>query len=220
MKAAVFGATGGVGYQVVKKLAQAGYDVVAVSRSKPDRPSSSGRVNVRVGDMTNHEFVRLAVADCDVVLICLGINRKSKNLWSAAASPLDLMSRVMTTLLAVIGDDPSKRLIDLSAFGVGEVRKHSFLFRLILRTTSIHHAYIDHARVERMLRSSPVNWTIVKPPGLNDKDDDVRLEDRQDDWTSFDSASRKSVAQFMVDAVTDHSTYRKVITVGTPKGSV
>jgi len=214
MKVAVLGATGGTGSLVVRKLVEQGHEAIAVSRKQAAFPGLDKLVESRTGDLFNPTFVRAALADCDAVIICLGINRKSKNLWSGAASPLDLMSSVAKAVVDAIGGDRSKRLLYLSAFGVGEEHKHAMLFRFVLRTTSISSAYADHARAEQIIKSSALDWTIIRPPGLNDKDEEAELIDRSDRWSSFDSASRRSVAKFFVHALGNTGLSRKTVTIG------
>jgi len=218
MKVAVFGATGGTGSLVVRKLVEQGHEAIAVSRKPAAFAGLEKPVESRTGDLFDQKFVKAALADCDAAIICLGINRKSKNLWSGAASPLNLMSSVVGAVVGAIGDDASKRLLYLSAFGVGEEHKHAMLFRFVLRTTSISSAYADHARAEQIIRSSALNWTIVRPPGLNDKEEEVELVDRGDRWSSFDSASRKSVAKFFDDALENTALTRKTVTIGAKAG--
>ena len=215
MKVAVFGATGSTGSLVVRRLIDDGHTAVGVSRSPSRLDDLGDRFAFRVGDMTDRAFVAGAIADCEVVISCIGQNRKTKSLWSARMSPPDILERVAQAVIDAIRTQRSKRFIFLSAFGVGEdMRKHALLFRLLLRSSTVWQAYQDHARAESTIRSAGIDWTIVRPPGLTDKDTDARLVDRGGRWSSFETVSRKSLARFLVECADDRSTLNRVTTIG------
>lgn len=214
MKVAVLGATGSTGSLVIDKLLANGHEVVAVSRSPAPPRSFAARFSSEVGDLTDSIFLGAALADCDAVISCLGQNRKSKSLFSKPTSPPNILQTVARITLEAIGGR-HVRFIYLSAFGVGEdMKHHALLFRIILRLSSIHVAYLDHAEAERLIKASAQEWTIVKPPGLTDLDKEVPLRDRGDEWSSFESVTKKSLAGYLVGCLDDPSTVRKSITVG------
>jgi uncharacterized protein YbjT (DUF2867 family) len=168
--------------------------------------------------MTDRGFVAEAIGGCDAVVTCIGHRLKSANPWSASTSPPDIMTRVTAAVVAALGDDRSRHLIYLSAFGVGgDLKKHSVLFRLVLRTSSIRESYQDHATAEAMIKASRASWTIVRPPGLTNADRDVDLVDRGDRWTSFETVSRVSLARFLVECAEDRATVGQTITIGERK---
>ena len=217
MKMAVFGATGSTGSLVGKSVVERGHEAVGVSRSKPGQEAPQ-RFESRMGDMTDRSFVAQAIRDCDAVITCIGHNRKTANLWSASTSPPSTLADVASAVAGALGNDAPKRLVYLSAFGVGDdLKKHSIIFRLVLRTSSIWGAYQDHAKAEEIIRAAPASWTIVRPPGLTNADKDVDLVDRGDRWTSFETVSRKSLARFLVECAENRATANKTMTIGERK---
>ncbi len=53
--------------------------------------------------------------------------------------------------MGVIGSDHSKRVVYLSAFGVGaELKQHALLFRLVLKLSSLGGSYEDHDHAEAL----------------------------------------------------------------------
>ena len=201
---------------VVNKLMAQEHEVVAVSRSPAPARTPASRFAARTGDLTDVAFLRTAIEGCDAVISCLGQTRASKSLFAKRTSPPDILYRVAAATIAAIGDGP-QQFIYMSAFGVGDdLRRHALFFRIILRLSSIHDAYLDHARAEAAIRASNVRWTIVRPQGLTDKDEEILLVDKSDRWSSFESASKKSVAAYLVTCAERRGPLGATITIGKP----
>ena len=54
----------------------------------------------------------------------------------------------------------------------------------------------------------------MRPPGLTDKDEEVPLVDKGDGWSSFENASKRSVAAFLVQCAERRGPLQVTITVG------
>ena len=168
MRVAILGATGSTGSLAMEKLLAKGHQVVAVSRQPLSRDASLPRVVSKVGDLTDADSLGDAVADCAAVISCLGQKRASRGLFARRTSPPDILQRVAGATVEAIGGG-RQNLICMSVFGVGaDRRRHALLFRIILRLSTIHEAYLDHAEAEARIARSSVRWTIVRPPGLSD----------------------------------------------------
>jgi uncharacterized protein YbjT (DUF2867 family) len=214
MKVAVLGATGGTGSLVVDTLLARGHDVVAISRSPTPPREPATRFAKVTGDLTDAAFLHKAIDGCDAVISCLGQNRSSKSLFARRISPPDILCRVAAATIAAIVSGP-QHFIYLSAFGVGEDRhRHALLFRIILRLSSIHAAYLDHAEAEATIRKSQARWTIVRPPGLTEKDAEVPLVDKGDRWSSFETVSKRSLATFLVQCAEQQGPLARTMTIG------
>ncbi len=214
MKVAVFGATGRVGALVVQTLLDREHEVVSVSRSTLSQ-HYQGHVESRTGDMTDPAFIQSVMSDCDGLIFCVGQRLKSPtNLFSKNLSPSDIRTQIVGPIMRVIGSDHSKRFVYLSAFGVGtDLRKHALVFRLVLRLSSLGKSYQDHNQAEGIVRASKTNWTIVRPPGLTDKDDVVPLVDSRGQWTSFMTVTRKSIAKYLVETLGNRDMNRETVTI-------
>lgn len=214
MKVAVLAANGSTGSLVVDKLLADGHEVVAVARSPVPRRDAASRFSVKAGELTDAAFLKDAMDGCDAVISCVGQSRASKSLFAKRTSPPDILRRVAAATLTAIGDCP-QHYVYLSAFGVGEDRKrHALFFRIILRLSSLNDAYLDHAEAEAAINRSPVRWTIARAPGLTDKDEEVPLVDTHDRWSSFETASRRSVAAYLVRCVETGASLRRTVTIG------
>lgn len=166
MKLAVFGATGGVGTQLVKIALDQGHTVTAFVRD-PARftlPSHPALHVVTVPDLADTERVQTAVAGCDAALS--GIGPSGTKDLTAASVP----TRHILTALDKAGVD---RFIAVSAAPVGPVpAEDGFLNRRIVfpMTRSLFRGiYGDLAVMEKEIAASGIKWTVVRPPKLTDK---------------------------------------------------
>ncbi|KRB82929.1 hypothetical protein ASE00_13120 [Sphingomonas sp. Root710] len=208
------GASGSTGALVVDTLLAKGHQIVALSRSAVPARLPVSHFTQKAGDLTDADFLRGAITGCDAVISCIGQNRASKSLFAKRVSPADILQRVAAATIAAIGDGP-QHFIYLSAFGVGaDRRKHALMFRIILRLSAIHEAYLDHDLAEAAIGASGLRWTIVRPPGLTDNDEAVPLIDKSERWSSFETVSKRSVAAYLVERAEEGGPLGRTITVG------
>ena len=72
-------------------------------------------------------------------------------------------------------------------------------------------AYEDHDRQEQAVRKSKLDWTIVRPVMLNDKDSDEYKATIGK--PSAGSISRKGVAKFILDSLESEKFVRDTVTL-------
>jgi len=104
-----------------------------------------------------------------------------------------------------------KRLITISAFGVGDSNKNVVLpVRLVLNYSSMAYAFEDHGEVEKLVRRTAeewkregrsLEWTLVRPCMLNDKEAaEVKVLGNDGKGAGLMAGiSRGSVVRFMVE---------------------
>ncbi|HOA66671.1 MAG TPA: NAD(P)H-binding protein [Phycicoccus elongatus] len=200
MKLVVFGATGGVGSQIVAQGAAAGHEVTAVTRREVSIP---GSVRVAVGDIEDPTFVSDVIAGHDAVASALGLRRaKETSLRGPLASPPDLTSRVSGHIVAGMHTHGVHRVAAVSAAGVGNSRPGLNPFmRALIRFTNVGAFYADLERMEPVYAASGLDWCCVRPTGLTDgpSTGGVRLVDR----FAFNAwITRADVAAYVLDCVT------------------
>ncbi len=208
MKVVVFGASGGVGRQVVQQALEEGYAVRGVYRSSSSFPS---RPNLEIA-YVNDIFDRLAIAEIvagrDAVISCLGARREnSRNPWSKVTSPLNLMERFSKGLIqAMTPLAKPKRVVIVSAAGVGSSAHlvHPVL-RFVFKHSTVGLEYKDLARMEDQVERSSLDWTIVRPVTLTTG----RLTNKVKICSRYgltDSISRADVASFMLRCLKEPTT--------------
>ncbi|MFC7895958.1 NAD(P)-dependent oxidoreductase [Streptomyces sp. NPDC057381] len=163
MKLTVFGATGGIGQEVVRQALGAGHHVTAVVRD-PSRLSVSGeRLEVFRADLSDPASVRPAVAGRDAVLSGLGA-RSRKDAGVA--------TRLTRTVLGAMRAEGVRRVLVVSAAPVGpRPQGEGPLDRAVRGIVSavLKDVYADLRAMEEELARSGTDWTVVRPPRLQDK---------------------------------------------------
>lgn len=166
MKLAVFGATGGVGTQLVKLGLEQGHTVTAIVRNpaKFTLPSRDSLHLVTVPDLADTERVQAAIAGCDAVLS--GVGPHGMKDVTAASVP----TRHILTAVKGAGIE---RFVAVSAAPVGPTPENdSFLNRRVvyqLTRKVFAGIYADLAVMERDIAASGLKWTVVWPPKLTNR---------------------------------------------------
>ncbi|MFD5900245.1 NAD(P)-dependent oxidoreductase [Streptomyces microflavus] len=163
MRITVFGATGGIGQEVVGQALAAGHEVTAVVRD-PDRlPEPLDRAAIHaVARLDDPAAVRAAVAGRDAVLSGLGSRGRK-----AAGIAERLTGRIIDAMEA----EGTRRLLVVSAVPVGPVPAGEPLVDRLARKAVgavLAEVYADLARMEAALERSATDWTSVRPPKLTD----------------------------------------------------
>ena len=158
MKLIVFGATGKTGQHVWQNALGRGYDVTAFTRS-PHKLERSAGLRIAQGDVTDAASVAAAVAGHDAVIVALGSNglRDRTTLTTGTRTIVDGMTRHAV-----------ERLVILSAAGVGESWRQVPLLARVLFRTLLRNIHADHTAQEALVRTSSMDWTIVRAAILTD----------------------------------------------------
>jgi putative NADH-flavin reductase len=161
MKITVFGATGGIGSQVVRQALDAGHQVVAVARAS-SRPAVPGRPGLRVvrADVMDPDAIVPAVEGTDAVVSALG---------PRPGGPADVCSRGVRSILRAMDKAGARRLVVVSASGffidAGEPWVNRVIAKPILRRI-LREGAADIHRMEQEVRASATGWTLMRPPRL------------------------------------------------------
>ncbi|MFF3528894.1 NAD(P)-dependent oxidoreductase [Streptomyces rubiginosohelvolus] len=163
MRITVFGATGGVGQEIVGQALAAGHEVTAVVRD-PDRlPEPLDRAALHgVVRLDDEAAVRAAVAGRDAVLSGLGSRGRKAN---------GVAERLTRRIVAAMEAEGTRRLVVVSAVPVGpQAPGDPLIDRLSRKAVGavLAELYADLARMEAVLAADATDWTAVRPPRLTD----------------------------------------------------
>ncbi|KAJ6119384.1 hypothetical protein N7523_003664 [Penicillium sp. IBT 18751x] len=206
MHALVIGGSGRTGKLVVEELLRKENYVTALVRDpavieKRDGLSIVKGTPTSVSDIRNAFQIQIP----DVVIVALSAPRASDSPFAAPISPPRLMADCNTNIVTVMKEFGVKKMVILQAFGVGSSWPNmSCILRLLMSKSNMSYQYDDHNETDRAIRTSGVTYVLVRPARLVDTD---FLSTRE--WPHdgkgiplMATASRKSVAQFLVDAAT------------------
>jgi putative NADH-flavin reductase len=203
MKILILGATGRTGCLIVEEALKQGYNLNVLVRDKNKISFSSKSITVYQGTPAHRTDLAAAMQGCDLVISALNITRASDLPWSKLITPKNFITESVKNVIAEAGQQNLKRLITISAWGVGESKKEvPFWFRWLINYTNLRFNYAEHESQEKLLAASNLTWTAVRPVALNDSKKIKTLK------VSFNNLpkpslqiSRQSVAKFMVDIV-------------------
>ncbi|MYQ78142.1 MULTISPECIES: NAD(P)-dependent oxidoreductase [unclassified Streptomyces] len=161
MKLTVFGATGGIGQEIVRQAVAAGHEVTAVVRDP-------ARLTVPLSDITVHtaarvddpEALREAVAGRDAVLSGLGSRGRKAD---------GIAERLTSAVLTAMEAEGTRRLLVVSAAPVIPTpADEPLLDRMMLSMIGavLKEVYADLTAMEAALAASATDWTSVRPPKL------------------------------------------------------
>jgi putative NADH-flavin reductase len=159
MRLLIFGATGGTGRELVRQALERGHAVTAFVRDPAALDAQRGLRTV-AGDVLDAAAVARAVPGHDAVLCSLG---------KPATSPGRLRSEGTTNIVRAMQAAGPTRLICQSTIGIGDTRALlPALYRRLLVPTLLRRTFAEHRRQEDVVRSSPLDWTIVRAAALSD----------------------------------------------------
>lgn len=210
MKLAVFGATGGVGTQLVKLALEQGHTVTAVMRNpaKFRLPSHESLHLVTVPDLADTERVQAAIYGSDAALS--GVGPSNNKDLTAASVP----TRHILTALQGAGIE---RFVAVSAAPVGPIPDGEGFFskRFVYGVARRLFAgiYADLAVMEQDIAASDLQWTVVRPPKLTDKPLGEYRIAIGDNVARGMFVSRAEVAHAMLALLTDDRAIRQAVGV-------
>jgi putative NADH-flavin reductase len=162
MKVTVFGATGRTGQELVRQALAKDYQVTAVVRDPAKLRISDDRLRVERADVFDPRSISPAVQGSDAVVSALG---------GTSLKPTDICESGVRAIIQAMDATGARRLAVVSnsahtsAEGDSPLKRaaNALLVRRILRNP-----FADLRRMEREIRDSDVDWTIVRPPRLTD----------------------------------------------------
>jgi putative NADH-flavin reductase len=215
MNIAVFGANGGTGRLLVAEALDAQHEVTALTRHPDEFPIRHDHLRVVAGDVLDPAAVATVVADQDAVLSVLGVpyGRKKITLYSQGIDAIiTAMKRSGLARLACVSSSATDPEFARRDPGGG------FFFEKVLKpvieNTMGRTLYADMLRMERLVRASELDWTIIRPSGLF-RTDAVTDYATAQDFLPERFTSRADLADFLLRQATETEFVRKAAAVAT-----
>lgn len=156
MKILVIGAAKGIGLSLLELAIQQDHIVTALVRNPDQISLSNERLKVVKGDIRDQNSLETAMEGQDLVCSCIGIGPTKK--------PVTVFSEGTKNILAAMKKTGNNLFISVSGIGAGDSRNHGgFLYDKIFQPLLLKTIYEDKDRSEEIIKSSDVNWIIVRP---------------------------------------------------------
>lgn len=210
MQITVFGATGGVGKELVKQGLQRGYAVTAVVRDARRLPlTGPGLRVVTVAALDDPGTLIPAIRGSDAVLSALGPRGRKDG---------PVVSSSVRAIVSAMDACSTRRFVGVSATPVGPVAEgEGPMTRWVLLPivkAVFRNVYADLAEMEAILQGTDIDWTVVRPPRLVDKPITGSYRTALGGNVARGSAiSRPDVAHAMLDSLPAPQTFRHAVGV-------
>ena len=207
-KLLILGATGGTGFHLVTQALDAGHDVTAFVRNTSGIPIRHERLRLIEGSVID-DRLRLAeaVRGRDAIISALG---RGASLTSAG-----LIGQSVPGIIAAMQLGGVRRLIMISAIGVGPAYRDAPLFSKVLIRLFLRDLYADKAAGEELVRHSNLDWTIVQPAQLTNGSLTGTYRAGEDlTHAGIPRISRADVAHFILGQLGDATYVGRTVRIG------
>ena len=202
MKLLILGVTGGTGQQLVAQSLEQHHEVTALVRNPSKLRLSHEKLVVVKGNVLDEDVLLKALEGKEAVLSALGVGTSLKS--------SNLISKAVSTLIPAMHTTGVKRVIFLSAFGVGETFVQASFIQKILFQLLLKDIYADKAKGDEQLRNSTLDWTLVYPVLLTNgpRTGKYKVGEKLP-MKGMPKISRADVADFMLQQLTHPTFLRK-----------
>lgn len=207
MKAFVAGATGQTGRRIVSQLVERGIPVRAlvrdIDKAKALLPEAAELV---VGDVLNASTLADAIADCTVLLCATGAAPGFNPF-----APLQIDYLGTKNLVDVAKTKNIKHFVLVSSLCTSKLLHPLNLFFLVL---------VWKKQAEQYIQNSGLTYTIVRPGGLKNEDNDNSIVMSAPDTLFEGSIPRTKVAEVCIEALTTPSSHNKIVEIVAPPEAI
>lgn len=206
MKIVIFGSNGKTGKLLVEQALALGYTVYAYIRSAGSLNIDHPNLKIIVGNLTEILKIKDIIMKTDACLSALG--GKSLN-----HHDIEIRNGI-ENIISIMEEVGKHRFIYLSSLGAGDSRImipqpfRFFLINILLRIP-----IADHEVNEKNIIDSKLDWTIVRPGGLNDGIQTTTLNHGTEiiKVRGNPGISRANVASFMLKQIKELTYIKKLV---------
>ena len=158
MKLTVFGATGGIGRELVTQALDAGHHVTAYARNPGKLDLTHPNLTATAGNLTDRDAVQRAVHGADAVISALGPSLDRN------ATEMPLVDGTRTTLDTMAAEGV-ERYIGIVTPSLRDPRDTPSLLGIIvpiMGRTLLPRAYRELLAMSQLITDSPLDWTIAR----------------------------------------------------------
>ncbi len=202
MKIAITGASGKTGFRIAEEALKQNYDVTLITRKGsliPDSIKDCKKIELSIFDTKQLDK---ALKNIDTLIIATGARANIDLTGPAKVDAFGVSKQVDSSIRSGI-----KRIVLVSSLCVGKLFHPLNLFGLILLCKQIG---------ESKVINSGINWTIIRPGGLNEKEDGIEKQSilyTEKDKQEEGSIPRRLVAKSCIEALNTSASINKIIEI-------
>jgi putative NADH-flavin reductase len=205
MNITIIGASGGIGLEAVKRGLNRKHLITTLSRSEIKLEEKKS-LKMIIGDATNKADLLHSIQNAEAIIVTLGTgkNMKATTLFSDFAKLMVEINRENKI------DVP---FIFVTGFGAGESKNYvSWLIKFFLNFL-LKDVYGDKTTMEEIITASDLNWTVVRPGRLLDKEltEKYRVENTLFKGINIGGINRVDVADFLIKQSENQTELKKYI---------
>jgi putative NADH-flavin reductase len=207
MKITIIGASAGIGLETVKRGLNRNHSITTLSRSEIGIEEKKS-IKMILGDATNKADVLNSIQNADALIVTLGTgkNMKATSLFSDFAKLVVVIHRENKIDIPVIF---------VTGFGAGESKNYvAWLVKMFLKYF-LKDVYADKTKMEEIITSSDLNWTVVRPGRLLDKEltEKYRIENKLFKGINIGGINRADVADFLIKQAEEQTELKKYVAI-------
>lgn len=209
MQITVFGASGGVGREVVSQAARLGHRVTAVVRDPASFGPVPDGVRVAVADVMDPAAIAPLIEGSDAVVSALGNRLHPRR-------PNSVCSDAVASIVSAMDTTGARRLVVVSASGLVTDSADGPLLRYVAKPllwAFLAGNYADLERMEAMVRASGLDWTIVRPSRLVDRPQGAYRVEVGRNLRGGRTSRRADVADYILKGIRDSAAVRQAVSV-------
>lgn len=205
MKIVIFGASGRTGTEILKQALEAGHEVTAFVRDPARIPFEDKRLRVLTGDVFDPSAVDRAVEGQEAVICALGGGNDLGKTTVRTTGTIHIINSMQTYKLS--------RLVVITAMGVGESWDTLSLVNKVFFATVLKSSRVDHESQEAAVKGSGLDWTIIRPSGLQDSPRTGVYEYGENILAKKSTIARADVADLILKELKENQLIGKAVTV-------
>jgi putative NADH-flavin reductase len=207
MNITIIGASSGIGLETVKRGLNRNHSITTLSRSEI-KLEQNRLLKVILGDATIKADLLKAIQNAEALIITLGTSKNMK--------VTTLFSDFAKLIVEIHRENKIKApFIFVTGFGAGESKNYvSWLVRLFLNYF-LKDVYADKTKMEEIITNSDLNWTVVRPGRLLDKEltEKYRIENTLFKGIKIGGINRADVADFLIKQAEKQTELKKYIAI-------
>jgi len=203
----IIGASAGLGFETLKRGLDRNHTITTLSRSEI-KIEENKLLKVIIGDATIKVDLLNAIQNADALIVTIGTskNMKTTTLFSDFAK---LMVEIQSE------NKISIPFIFVTGFGAGESKNYvSWIVKMFLKYF-LKDVYADKTKMEELITSSDLNWTVVRPGRLLDKEltEQYRIENKLFKGINIGGINRADLADFLIKQAENQTELKKYVAI-------